>query len=465
MSTVSQVSPRVKRTIFGTTGLAFCGVLVETSLNVTFPTLMRQFHVSLNAIQWVTTAYLLAVAVTMVIAGYIQRNVRLKTIITVGGGAFVLGGLLCALAPNLPLLIVGRVIQALGTGLTMPLVFSLIMTNVPLASQGKFTGTAGMLIALAPSLGPTYGGFVTQLWTWQLVFWITLPLGIIAGLVALTNAEQNAKIQGEAFPATQFILIVASLILLALGFNSAGQTGFLAPQFYGSVAAALVLLFFFVKVSNRAQTPLLNLQIFKQSAFVRALLIYFTIQFIQIGLTFVLPNFAQLALGKNALISGLILLAGSLVSAVLSPLSGKFLDTVGIQQPLRIGSLFLVGSLAYFALFAKHLTLILLAVFYLLYMIGFSLMFNNSLTFGLQSLQPATIGDGNAIFNTLQQYAGSLGTAIMAALLGLGGQLHPTASVVTQTISGNQIALWVSLVIIVLVACLAWTVRAPKKQK
>lgn len=378
-------------------------------------------------------------------------------------GAFVLGGIICALAPSLPLLIAGRVIQALGTGLTMPLVFSLIMTNIPLAAQGKFTGTAGMLIALAPSLGPTYGGFVTQLWTWQLVFWITLPIGIISGLVALMNVEQGLAVKGEKFPFTQFILIVASLILIALDFNSAGTTGFLAPQFYGPLVIALILLYFFVKVSTGAQAPLINLRIFKQTAFSKALSIYFTIQFIQIGLTFVLPNFAQLALGKNALVSGLLLLAGSLVSAILSPLSGKFLDTVGIQKPLRGGSIFIVVALACFVLFAKHLTLILLALFYIIYMVGFSLMFNNSLTFGLQSLQPAQIGDGNAVFNTLQQYAGSLGTAIMAALLGLGGQLHPQLSVAQQTISGNQITLWVSFVIILIVAVLAFSVKPAGK--
>lgn len=121
-------------------------------MNVTFPTLMHQFHATLATVQWVTTAYLLAVAATMVITAFIQQRFHWRTIINVGGAGFVLGGLLCTVAPQLWLLLLGRIIQAIGTGLALPLVFAQIMTQVPFTAQGRFTGTAGMLIALALSL-------------------------------------------------------------------------------------------------------------------------------------------------------------------------------------------------------------------------------------------------------------------------------------------------------------------------
>lgn len=465
MQQSSYVSARTKRAIFGCAGLAFCGVLVETSLNVTFPTLMEEFGVTLNMIQWVTTAYLLAVAATMVVAGFVQRNLKLRTIITVGGVAFVAGGVMCALASSLPFLITGRIIQAIGTGFTMPLVFALIMRKVPSDSQGKFNGTAGMLIALAPSLGPTYGGIVSQLLSWRLIFWIVLPIGIISSMVAFSSVEQSEAPAHETFPFVQFILLLAALILIALGFNSTGTSGFGAPQFYLPLIIAIALLYCFFKAAAKSKAPLIHVNIFKNKMFSKILTIYFTIQFIQIGLTFVLPNFAQLALGKSASISGMLLLAGSLVSAVLSPLSGRYLDSVGIEKPLRIGSIFLVVSLLSFVLFAKNLSTILLAVFYIIYMIGFSLMFNNSLTFGLQSLSFKEIGDGNAAFNTLQQYAGSLGTAIMAALLAMGSQIHPDWKAVDQTVSGNRITLIFSLVVILLVAILAFSVKSSKRKE
>ncbi len=448
-----------KYAVFGTAGLAFCGVLVETSMNVTFPTLMHQFNVSLNAVQWVTTVYLLAVAATMVVTAFIQSRFRLRTIIGVGGSAFVLGGVLCALAPSLTILLLGRIIQAIGTGFAMPLVFALIMRQVPFAKQGRYTGTAGMLIALAPSLGPTYGGLMTQLLSWRLVFWLTLPIGIISWWVAARHLKQTWKTERQSFPWGQFILIVAALGLMTLAFNTIGSAGFTSPRFYGLFLVACVVLAGFIGVASRSDQPLIQLTIFKHGTFSRALLLYFLIQFVQIGLTFLLPNFTQLVLGKNAMVSGLMLLAGSLTSAVLSPIAGIVMDRRGATAPLRIGASFLLFTMILFAALATRLSIPLIIGLFVLFQIGFSFMFNNLLTFGLQQLPRPNIGDGNAAFNTLQQYSGSLGTAIMAALLAFGGKLQPAATTVVQTQLGTQIALGLSLVVMLVVWGLAFTLK------
>jgi len=448
-----------KFAIFGTAGLAFCGVLVETSMNVTFPTLMHQFSASLNAVQWVTTAYLLAVAATMAVTAFIQGRFHPRTIIGIGGTAFLVGGVLCALAPSLLVLLCGRIIQAVGTGFAMPLVFSLIMHQVPFAQQGRFTGTAGMLIALAPSLGPTYGGLMTQLFSWRLIFWLTLPIGLISWWVAAKHLTTTGDTHRQRFPIGQFLVIVAALGLATLAVNNAGSAGFAAPGFSGLFLAACVALGLFIWLANRSAAPLLQLSIFKQAAFSKALLLYFLIQFVQIGLTFLLPNFAQLVLGKNAMISGLMLLAGSLTSAVLSPVAGKTMDHRGVRLPLRLGAGCLLLTMCLFVFVANHLSVPLIIGLFILFQMGFSFMFNNLLTFGLQQLPRPQLGDGNAAFNTLQQYAGSLGTAIMAALLAIGGQLRPASSAVAQTQLGTQLALGLGLVVMVLVVAVTFTIR------
>lgn len=465
MSTApSTIEPATKRAIFGAAGLAFCGVLVETSMNVTFPTLMKQFHTSLNAVQWVTTAYLLAVAATMVIAAFTQNRFHWRTIVNIGGIGFVVGGLLCATAPSLWLLLTGRIIQAIGTGFALPLVFAQIMSQVPFKEQGKFTGTAGMLIALAPSLGPTYGGLVTQLISWRLIFWITLPFGIIAWLITTKNIRQTTQPVAKPFPWGQFLLIVAALGLMTWGFNAAGTKGFASLDCWLPLVLAIAALVGFVLRAQKSAQPLINIAIFHNSAFNKALAIYFLIQFIQIGLTFLLPNFTQLALGKDAMTSGLMLLAGSLTSAVLSPLTGKFMDRIGIVAPLRIGSAFLLLATLLFALLAKQLSIPIIIGLFIIYQIGFSFMFNNTLAYGLQQLPRPQLGDGNATFNTLQQYSGSLGTAIMAALLATGTNLLPTGSAISQTTLGTQLALWLSLIVIVLVTVIAWFVKPTAAQ-
>lgn len=455
MSTSTSVIPtQTKVAIFGTAGLAFCGILVETSMNVTFPTLMHQFHTGLSTVQWVTTAYLLAVATTMVITALIQQRYHWRTIINVGGAGFVLGGLLCMVAPQLWLLLLGRIIQAIGTGLALPLVFTQIMTQVPFTAQGRFTGTAGMLIALAPSLGPTYGGLVTQLLSWRLIFGITLPFGLIAWLITAKKIHQIQEPQSRPFPLRQFTLVVAALILFIFSINNLSNHGLSLLYVWAPLSIAVLALLGFIHSTRRAPHPLINLTVFKQGNFTRALLIYFLIQFIQIGLTFLLPNFAQLALGKNALVSGLMLLAGSLCSAILSPLTGKLMDRHGVQLPFQIGAIFLG-----LALLAQHLSVSLIIGLFVLFQIGFSCLFNNALTYGLQQLPPPLIGDGNALFNTLQQYSGSLGTAIMTVLITLGTRLTPRASSTTQTTLGTQIALWFSLIIIIGVIVLSLTTK------
>ena len=460
MSTSTSIIPtQTKVAIFGTAGLAFCGILVETSMNVTFPTLMHQFQAGLSTVQWVTTAYLLAVAATMVITAFIQQRFHWRTIINVGGAGFALGGLLCMVAPQLWLLLLGRIIQAIGTGLALPLVFTQIMTQVPFTAQGRFTGTAGMLIALAPSLGPTYGGLVTQLLSWRLIFGITLPFGLIAWLITAKTIHQTRAPQSRPFPLRQFILVVAALILFIFSVNNLSSHGLSLLYVWVPLIIAVLAILGFTYSTRRASHPLINLAVFKQGDFTRALLIYFFIQFIQIGLTFLLPNFAQLALGKNALVSGLMLLAGSLCSAVLSPLAGKLMDRRGVQRPFQIGAVFLGLATLGLALLAQHLSVGLIIGLFVLFQIGFSCLFNNALTYGLQQLPAPLIGDGNALFNTLQQYSGSLGTAIMAVLITLGTRLIPHASSITQTTLGTQIALWFSLIIVIGVIVLALTTK------
>ncbi|USJ87049.1 DHA2 family efflux MFS transporter permease subunit [Lactiplantibacillus pentosus] len=462
-SNSTQITTRTKAAIFGAASLAFCGILVETSMNVTFPTLMRQFNTSLETVQWVTTAYLLAVAATMVITAFIQARFHWQTIINVGGSAFVLGGLLCALAPSLWVLLPGRIIQAIGTGFALPLVFAQIMTQIPFESQGRFTGTAGMLIALAPSLGPTYGGLVTQLASWRLIFGITLPFGLIAWLVTAQAIQQPHAPQRLAFPGSQFILIIVALIGLLFGVNNFSSHGLSLIYVGLPLLLAIVALIGFIMIAARASHPLINLTVFKQGDFTRALLIYFLIQFIQIGMTFLLPNFAQLVLGKNALVSGLMLLAGSLCAAIISPFAGKLMDRRGARLPFFIGSGFIVLATLGLALTARHLSVALIVGGFVIFQIEFACLFNNALTYGLQQLPPHLIGDGNALFNTLQQYAGSLGTAIMAVLMTFGATVLPHAASKLQTTVGTQIALWFSLIVIVLVAGLALTVKRNKR--
>ncbi|MHA5110197.1 DHA2 family efflux MFS transporter permease subunit [Oenococcus oeni] len=414
------VSLHVKLAILGLAGLAFCDVLIETSMNVTFPTLMQQFSISLNKVQWLTTAYLLLVAATISIAAFIEKRFIFKKIFFWAGLLFIIGVICSALAPNFLILLIGRLIQALSTGLAIPLLITEIMQQIPQKKQGSYMGIGGMVIALAPSLGPTYGGVITQDLSWRLIFWFVLPIGLIAWLIGLSFIEQKSSPSKIPFAWKQFISLILAVLSITVAVNNAGIYGWTSIKFYGFLLIAVILLIVFIKLSTNSRQALISISIFKKWEFVCPLLIYFLIQFIQLSLTFLLPNCAQLILKKGVTISGIMLLCGSLISAILQPLTGRMLDSFSVKIPLVIGAFFLITSTISFTIFQRYLSVFLIAALYVIYMIGFSFVFNNSLTYALQKLPLKLISDGNAVFNTLQQYAGSLGTSVASALLANG---------------------------------------------
>ncbi|MTV81467.1 MFS transporter [Secundilactobacillus folii] len=441
------VSLRTKLTILGLAGLAFCGILVETSLNVTFPTLMRQFNVSLTAAQWVTTAYLLVVAITMSVTAFSETRFTARQLVITGTSLFVIGGVICALASNLIWLLTGRVIQGVATGIAIPLFFSTIMRQVPASRQGIYVGTGGVVIALAPSLGPTYGGLVNQMLNWRMIFWFILPVGIIFGTLAAVNTIKTPT-DKRHFPLVQFCLIAVALSGLVIGITEIRQLLGVAALVIG-----LIALTGFIWMATHIRQPLIDVRIFTHRTFIRAVLIYFLVQFMQIGQTILIPTYAQIVWHLGSFGAGLILMAGAVLSAFLGPLTGRWFDQYGIRFVLAVGCSLMLISTAGTWLLAGHLTLPIMLAGNILYELGFCAVFNNTLTFGLQQLPKQNIGDGNASFNTLQQYAGSLGTTLMAAMLAMRG----TTAAATANSAWWCYALLFGLSLVVAVA--AWGIH------
>lgn len=159
----SVVSTRTKLSIVGTAGLAFCGVLVETSMNVTFPTLMRSMHVSLDTVQWVATGYLLTVALLMITSAYLKQRFTNRQLFVTGASLFIVGALICALAPNFPILLLGRLVQAGCAGIAIPLMINVVVESVPRAKLGFYLGMTGLILMIAPASGPTFGGIMVAI--------------------------------------------------------------------------------------------------------------------------------------------------------------------------------------------------------------------------------------------------------------------------------------------------------------
>lgn len=425
--------------------MAFIGVLIETSMNVTFPTLTKQFHVDLNTIQWVTTGYLLMVSLVIICSSYLKGRFKERNIFMAGAILAIVGDLVCALAGNFSILLIGRLIQAMGTGISLPLLFNIILERAPMAKRGVFMGLGGLIISLAPALGPTFGGVVVYFLSWRDIFWIVLPLMII-GLIMGLAIEQITPLRQEKFDWLRLFLLAVIFVSLTLGFNTVSTLGWVNGQFGLALIVMLLAVWAFIVISNHSQRVLVNINIFKNPVFTMALIAYIFIQFTNIGINFVLPNYAQIADHATSLIAGIIMLPGSLISGLLNPVWGRMYDTMGAKRPVTIGNTVYFLAIILFAVSCFSLSPALILVYYTLFAIGMTMSFSNTMTYALTIVGREQEADANAIFNTMQQFAGSIGTAVASSFLASGTGTN--AATVMQ--SGTQHAfMFVGLLIFI----------------
>lgn len=414
----NQVSRKTILAIVGTGIMSFCGILLETAMNVTFPTLMHVFGISISSVQWITSGYLLVASLVMTLASYMHKRFKLKQIYAVAVGLFFLGLLLCVSAPNFTILLIGRLVGGIATGMTTPLMFGIINQDIPVQKLGRYMAIGAIIVSMA-SVGPTYGGLILYHLGWRATFWIVLPLAIFAAIMGLLNIEQTRPIQKTHLDISGFVWIAAAFILIALSFNEASAHGWASLNFWLMLVLGVLAAGLYGWHASHTPTPLISIKIFKYKAFVLSFVAYALCQLVNIGMAFLLPNFGQLVLGTTSLLAGLLLLPGSLLRLFFMPWGGVLLDKKGPRLPIITGiSATLISGILFFS-FQAVLTIPLITIFFALFSAGFSLTFSNLLTDGMKQLPMPLKGDGNAAFNAIQQYAGSIGASLMATFIAI----------------------------------------------
>ena len=399
--------------------LSFIGILTETSLNVAFPTIMKQFDVKLATVQWLTTGYLLMVSLLMIVSAFLNKRFKTRSIFITAVSFFMLGSIIAAVAPTFGIILLGRIISAAGTGLCIPLMFNVIVETVPVHQIGYYMGIAGMVLSMAPAFGPTFGGVMVYFLSWRMIFWIVVPFAIIALIFGMASLEQHHDLSHPDFDWVRYCLLAVAFVSLSLGFNSVSTAGWLGKAFLGSVVLAAIMLWFFIRISKTTTKMLLNINVFKSKTFVSSLIAYFFLQFANIGMSFVLPTYVQIVNHQSALIGGLILLPGSFIASAATPLFGKMLDDKGAKLPILLGNSIFTAGLIGFVFGGKILPIGLIIIFYLIFTFGRSMVLGNTMTFGLTGVSNELRADANASFTTAQQFAGSIGTTILASIISI----------------------------------------------
>lgn len=437
-----KIEPRVVGAVLATGLMSLSGVIVETAMNITFPTLMKQFNVTTGTVQWMTTLYLLIVACIVPLSSYLKRLFKLKQLFIVANLLFIAGLLMDACATTFPLLLLGRAIQGFGTGIALPLMFNIILEQVPLSRIGMMTGVGTLVTAIGPAIGPTYGGLLVTNLNWRYIFWILLPFLVISFFVGIRTIKQVAPTSAERFDFWSLLGVIITFAGLIFGFSSLGAHPFLSWSVAGAMVFGLLGLAFFIQRARHQEHPLIQLAAVANPAFAWHLVAFFLVQITALGLSFVLPNYLQLVNQQSAFVAGLVVLPGAVVGAAFSPIGGNILDRFGAKRPILLGLGLVVITLAVMTGAATQLSVGGILGLYVGYMVGIGAAFGNIMTDGLKQL-PATLkADGNALMNAMQQFAGAMGTAIVSAIIA-ASQASGVGSTAIKTATGSQWALLV----------------------
>ncbi|MCQ1500460.1 DHA2 family efflux MFS transporter permease subunit [Staphylococcus aureus] len=395
----------------------FIAILNQTLLNVALPKINTEFNISASTGQWLMTGFMLVNGILIPITAYLFNKYSYRKLFLVALVLFTIGSLICAISMNFPIVMVGRVLQAIGAGVLMPLGSIVIITIYPPEKRGAAMGTMGIAMILAPAIGPTLSGYIVQNYHWNVMFYGMFIIGIIAILVGFIwfklyqyTTNPKADIPGIIFSTIGFGALL-------YGFSEAGNKGWGSVEIETMFAIGIIFIILFVIRELRMKAPMLNLEVLKFPTFTLTTVINMVVMMSLYGGMILLPIYLQNLRGFSALDSGLLLLPGSLIMGLLGPFAGKLLDTIGLK-PLAIFGIavmtYATWELTKLNMDTPYMTIMGI---YVLRSFGMAFIMMPMVTAAINALPGRLASHGNAFLNTMRQLAGSIGTAILVTVM------------------------------------------------
>lgn len=396
---------------------AFTAFLNNTLLNIALPTIMTEFQITPAKVQWVTTSYMLMNGIVIPASAFLITRFTNRSIFLWAMSLFTLGTFLAMVSPTFSLLVIGRMLQASGSGMMMPLLMNVILIAFPIEKRGTAMGVFGLVMFVAPAIGPTLSGWIIQHYSWRVLFSIILPFGIIALIYAifkLKNITPNRKIKLDVF---SIILSSIGFGGMLFGFSSVADYGWSSIYVYGTIIIGVSALLLFILRQMQMEEPMLDFTIYKYPMFALSSIISVTISASMFSGMILTPLYVQTVREISPFYSGILMLPGAIVMGIMSPITGRLFDKYGAKVLSMIGLIILIVST--FQL--SHLTMengyYYLMALYTIRMFGMSLVMMPVMTNGLNQLPMSANPHGTAMNNTLQQVSGAIGTAVLLTIM------------------------------------------------
>jgi DHA2 family lincomycin resistance protein-like MFS transporter len=468
----AQMLPSQARRIIGTLLVAaFVVILNETIMGVALPRLMADLSVSARTGQWLTTAFMLTMAIVIPTTGFLLQRLSTRTVFGLAMSLFSAGTLLAAVSPGFWLLLPARIIQASGTAVMIPLLMTTVLTLVPVERRGLVMGNISIAISVAPAIGPTISGLVLQFLSWRFMFVLVLPIALAALAYGLRTLTDIGEAGHQKLDPVSVVLSVPAFGGIVYGLSQLGQESAAGSSVaVGSLVVGVVCLLAFGvrqrRLARGAGSPLLDLRAFGYPMFSLSLALLCVAMLSLFGMIILLPIYLQTVRGIESLPTGLMLLPGGLLMGLLGPTVGKLFDRYGPKALTTGGALLLTFTMWRFSTVDAGTPIWLLVGLHVLMSLALACLFTPSFTTALNPLPPHLYSHGSAILATLQQVAGAAGTALLVAIMvartaTLTGAGQPGAVALN---GGLNLAFAVAAAVSIVAVVLAAFMRNPKPE-
>ncbi|WP_396641689.1 DHA2 family efflux MFS transporter permease subunit [Microbacterium sp.] len=452
---------------------AFVAILNETTMGVAIPHLIDDLSITAVAAQWLTTAFMLTMAVVIPITGFLLQRYTTRQVFLAAMGLFSLGTLLAFVSPGFEMLLGARVVQASGTAIMMPLLMTTLMTIVPPHLRGRMMGRVSVVMALAPAIGPTVSGLLLDTVGWRWIFGLVLPIALVAlaaGARWMTNLGDTRKAPID----------ILSVILSAFGFGGlvfglsqiGGHGGDAAADSMSTVtlvvslaigAVALTLFVWRQLRLQRRDSALLDLRVFRSLNFTLSITQMLIVAAAFFGAITVLPLYLQRVVGVSALETGLVVLPGALAMGLLGPVIGRIYDKYGPRVLLVPGSIIASATLWFYTTLSEATPIPVIVVAQSVLSVGLALSFTPLFTASLGSLEPRLYSYGSAVLATIQQVAGAAGIALLITIMSsvAAGAVAEGVGEIAAEASGVRTAFMIAAIISTPAILIAFFIRKP----
>lgn len=440
-------------------------VLNQTLLSPALPAIMTDLGVDATTVQWLTSGYSLVEAVVIPLSAFLIGRFSTRQLFISAFVIFAIGSLSATLAPNFWVLLLGRILQAVCTGMAMPMVFTVILLIFPREKRGTAMGVIGLIIGFAPAVGPSVAGLLVDSVGWRALFAIVSALTVIVVLVSVFTLKNYGQFARTKFDVLSVVLSSLGLVCLLYGLSTFASSDNLIIT-GALMVVGLILVGFYVRRQLKLPEPMLNVSILKTRKYALSVLIIVIVEAALMGTGVITPLYIQGVRGYSATMSGVAMLPGALIGAFLGLVAGRLFDRFGVRKVIIPGALVaLLGGLGLAAL-GIDTDFIFIMLAYTILMAGLQFTMTPLNTWGVNSLDNSVIQHAQGLSNTLNQVAASLGTAVLVSISALAPFVAPNASAAEQSYLGNHLAFCTTAALMVVAGIIViFCVRDGAKQK